>query len=131
MALRMGPDVWGPRMWSVIHTWALSYPLEPSDGDRIATAAYYNNLPNLIPCPKCGSDFAGILIEDPVETALDSRADLVEWSWRVHNRVNVKIGKDEIPFETFLINYGVVNGFPSITTHVMGATVKAIYNIFW
>ena len=118
-------------MWAVIHTWALSYPLEPSDGDRIAAANYFNNLPNLIPCPRCGSDFAGILIEDPVETALDSRADLVEWSWRVHNRVNQKIGKAEIPFETFLTNYGVVNGFPSITTHVSGAAIKGLYSMFW
>ena len=131
MAFRFGPETWGSNLWFAIHTWALSYPLNPSDADRFAAAAYFNNLPNLIPCPKCGSDFAAILLMYPVENALDSRADLVEWSWRVHNIVNQKIGKAEIAFETFLSNYGVVNGFPSFSTHVSGAAIKAIYRAFW
>ena len=127
----MGPEVWGPMMWRVIHIWSLSYPLNPSDADRVAAANYFNNLPHLIPCPKCGSDFAAILLMYPVENALDSRADLVEWSWKIHNIVNQKIGKDELPFETFLTNYDVVNGFPSLTTHISGAAIKAFYNVFW
>jgi len=119
-------------MWNVIHTWAITYPIEPTDRDRIRAAAYFNNLPNLIPCPSCGSSFAEILLEYPVEPSLNDRFALCEWVNTVHNLVNEKLGKDPVSLETFLSNYNATleggQPRPRITSHVSAWIVKNLYH---
>lgn len=38
----------------------------------------------------------------PVEPALKSRVELIQWVWRMHNRINVQLGKREFSFGEFI-----------------------------
>ena len=116
---------WGPVMWSVIHTWAMSYPDEPTDADIAGARKYYNDLPRLIPCSRCASHFAEILELDPVEPWLYSRKDLAEWTWRIHNTVNTSLNKSNLSLDDF---YNVWQ--PSYMTHITGGVVKGLYGLF-
>ena len=124
---------WGPGFWIVIHSWALAYPITPSEKDQSAAAKYYNNLPNLLPCASCGSHFAEILLSDPVEPNLDSRMDLATWTWRVHNLVNASIGKPQLELDEFFRQYNVsVRGGqpePSLLAWWSGKAMTGLYGM--
>ena len=115
---------WGPVMWHVIHSWAVSYPDKPTDADIEGARKYYNDLPGLIPCPRCAAHFARILELDPVEPWLYSRRDLAEWTWRIHNTVSISLNKPSMSLDEF---YNVWK--PSFVTKATGGVVKRLYGM--
>ena len=64
---------WGPAYWRFIHYFALN------NKDRELLSL----LPSFIPCEECKSEW---------EAPQDGE-DLVQWSLRLHNKVNAKLGK--------------------------------------
>jgi hypothetical protein len=64
---------WGPAYWRFIHYFALN------NKDR----TLLTQLPNFLPCDECKGEW-----EDPLDDE-----DLVQWSMRLHNKVNKKLGK--------------------------------------
>ena len=129
----MPTSTWGRPMWYVIHSWAFSFPTEPTGSDIDQALAYYNNLPNIIPCPSCANSFAEILQSDPVN--VESRADLVEWTWRIHNAVNTKLGKPSYSIDDFINHYGVTfsgdEPVAPIMTRAMGSVFKFLYRAWY
>jgi Erv1 / Alr family len=64
---------WGPAYWRFIHYFALN------NKDR----ELFSQLPSFIPCAECKNDW-----EDPQDGD-----DLVQWSLKLHNKINKKLGK--------------------------------------
>jgi len=77
------PDVWGPRLWGVLHTLCLTGTITPE---------FVQEFAHIIPCPSCAMHFRDLLEAFPFENALDK----FEWSVLVHNQVNERIGKPTI-----------------------------------
>ena len=100
--IALPPSTWGPIFWNTIHIVALGYSLTPSDEEKQAAKHFYESLAYLIPCPICRVHYKSHLEELPVEPALGTRSDLIEWTWRIHNKVNVELGKPEITINQFL-----------------------------
>ena len=126
---------WSHPMWFVIHNWSFGYPIEPLESDRRVTADYYNNLPNLIPCADCAIHFSEILQSDPVEANLDNRGDLVEWTWRIHNAVNNRIGKPTFSMDAFCDKYGIQvqddQPVAPIMSRAIGKLTQTVYGILY
>jgi len=101
MALHIPPTVWGPIFWNTIHMVAMGYPDDPSYSEKRAAKEWCNALPFLLPCSECKEHFREVLAAIPVETWLDNRTTLVEWTWRVHNDVNRRLEKAQISQEDF------------------------------
>lgn len=40
----------------------------------------------------------------PVENAVGSRDELIQWVYTIHNKVNAQLGKKEITFEQYIEN---------------------------
>ena len=98
-------DIWGPHYWFFLHRVSESYPLNPTS---VTKKKYYDliqNFPLFIPDPSIGNKFSEILDKYPVSPYLDSRDSFVRWVHFVHNKINVKLGKEEVTLETALENY--------------------------
>ena len=94
----MKPEYWGPHAWKFLHYVCLNYPDNPTKDDTDAMKNYINSFSEIIPCPTCKSDFKKIIEEYDLNTILESRESLFEWSVDVHNRVNAKLGKRTLSY---------------------------------
>jgi hypothetical protein len=89
------PTHWGPYFWGTIHITCLGAPDVFDDFDKQAYANFINTLPFVLPCGSCGKHFYETLQLEPVEPALTTKYALFEWSVKVHNIVNKRLGKPE------------------------------------
>ena len=103
--MHLPPEVWGPIFWATLHIVALAYPNEPSYADKKAAKEFYTSFTVLLPCPVCRSHFTEIIKAMPIDTWLDKRSSLLEWTLAVHNQVNKQLGKREISMSEFHRKY--------------------------
>ena len=89
----MDPTVWGPKLWFVIHTFALNYPDNPTYEDKRVMEEFFNNLKYSIPCNKCKVHYRQRLERDPIINYLDSKQSLFKHTIDLHNQVNKSLGK--------------------------------------
>jgi hypothetical protein len=89
----MDPEVWGPKLWFVIHTFALNYPNNPSYEDKRVMEEFFNNLKYSIPCNKCRVHYRQRLERDPIINYLDNKQSLFKYTIDLHNQVNKSLGK--------------------------------------
>lgn len=99
----MKPSIWGPHTWKTIHYIALAYPRQPSPEDRANYAAFFHSLGHVLPCSTCSRHFLSLLMEVPLDAAaLRSSDTLFEWTVKVHNRVNLTLGKPTLSVDQAL-----------------------------
>ena len=63
---------------------------------------FITNLPIFLPNSDIGNHFAKLLDEYPVEPYLSSRISFIKWIHFIHNKINVSLGKPDMPFYEFL-----------------------------
>ncbi len=82
---RAEPEVWGPRKWRELHR-----------GFR--SEAWVEKWIASLPCAECRAHAAGIISDMPPDfTNADA---FFAWSVRLHNAVNVRLGKPEMPLSS-------------------------------
>jgi hypothetical protein len=84
----MDTRFWGPSGWRFLHQITFAY--EPSS-QKPAVQKLFQMLPFVLPCKFCRASLTEYMIQDPVEPALESREELSQWLWRIHNQVNAKL----------------------------------------
>jgi len=102
---KITPEIWGGAMWRTIHVVALGYPRNPPPAARAQYKAFYDSLRTVIPCSTCREGYVGIVDDMPVDAALGNPEDLFDWTVRVHNKVNEKLGKLPMTPEFVRENY--------------------------
>jgi len=103
--MRFNSEIWGPHYWFFLHTVAESYPMYPNE---VTKRKYYDlitNMPLFIPDSEMGDKFGRMLDKYPVQPYLDNRDSFVRWVHFIHNKVNVKLGKQEISLPYALEKY--------------------------
>lgn len=98
----MSPSVWGPIVWSSMHIASLGYSNTPNDDEKRAAIEFYQALVYMIPCPICRQHYKRFLDTYPVKDAVGNRNDLIHWVFRIHNKVNVQLGKPEFSLEQYI-----------------------------
>lgn len=90
--------IWGPPMWESIHCIAFGYPVEPTEQNKIDYKNFFINLKNVLPCRYCRESYEDFIKNDQdaklTTEAFKSRDTLTEWIYKLHNRVNKKLGVD-------------------------------------
>lgn len=102
--MNIPPAVWGPFFWNTLHLVALGYSANPTYVEKRAAKEFYESLTKLIPCPICREHYTAHLKEMPISSSLDNRKDLFTWTVKLHNKVNVMLGKPERT-EVEILNY--------------------------
>jgi len=63
------------------------------------------SLAELIPCPVCRQHYVSHIKTAPIEPFLDNRNDLIDWTLKLHNKVNLDLAKPTITREQFFKAY--------------------------
>jgi Erv1 / Alr family len=100
--IHMPPQIWGPIFWSTLHIASLTYSDTPTERQKANMKAFYESMVDVLPCPMCRQHYEANLEELPVSKALNSRMELIQWVWTMHNRINVQLGKREFTFGEFV-----------------------------
>uniref|UniRef100_A0A6C0JRC1 thiol oxidase n=1 Tax=viral metagenome TaxID=1070528 RepID=A0A6C0JRC1_9ZZZZ len=103
--MQFDANVWGPHYWFFLHTVAESYPMNPND---VTKRKYYDlitNMPLFIPDSDIGDKFSRLLDKYPVSPYLDNRDSFVRWVHFIHNKINIKLGKEELSLPMSLEKY--------------------------
>ncbi|XP_050300993.1 FAD-linked sulfhydryl oxidase ALR [Anthonomus grandis grandis] len=85
-------DELGNKSWGLLHTMAANYPVQPSQAQKTDMKTFFNVFAKFYPCHYCAEDLREELKIDPPK--VDSQEALSQWLCRLHNKVNVKIGKE-------------------------------------
>ena len=103
--MALEPKVWGPFYWFVLHTIALTYPLNPNEVTKKKYYDFIQNLPLFLPIPEIGNTFSKILDDYPVTPYLDSRPSFIKWMHFIHNKINVSLELPEMTMDEAMIAY--------------------------
>ena len=101
----MDPNVWGPKLWFMIHTIALNYPDNPTYQDRRSYEEFYNSLKYVIPCEKCRIHYTQRLKRMPIINHLDNSNTLFKYTIDLHNQVNKSLNKKIYSYEEVMEIY--------------------------
>ena len=88
--------VWGPPAWFFLHTITFNFPLKPTKQDKKNYFTLFKNLEHTLPCRACRESYSYFLNNGNTRLTmkiLNSRYTLSFWLYRLHNKINKKIGK--------------------------------------
>jgi FAD-linked sulfhydryl oxidase len=127
--IRMPPQIWGPIFWSTLHIASLSYSDQPTERQRKNVKAFYESMVDVLPCPVCRHHYETNLKEMPLDEALNSRMELVQWVWKMHNKINVQLGKREFGFEEFIESMQNLEKKSPVATENALASTKSLSSL--
>ncbi|KAK6634252.1 hypothetical protein RUM44_004863 [Polyplax serrata] len=84
-------DELGRRTWGFLHTMAAYYPENPTDEQRNDVHQFFKLFSQFYPCRECAEDLQRQIERFPPKT--ESQNELSQWLCRVHNRINLRLGK--------------------------------------
>ena len=87
----MNTTFWGPSGWQFLHTLTFIYPQNPSFNDKVKMREFMNSLCFILPCKYCRISFTKYIKSLPIDTYLDSRDKMIEWLYKIHNKINKKL----------------------------------------
>jgi hypothetical protein len=93
------PKIWGPKYWFFLHSIADCYPSFPNE---ITKKKYYEliqNFPLFIPHSYLSNEFSIFLDKYPITPYLDNRESFKKWVFFIHNKMNIKTGRQTISVE--------------------------------
>jgi hypothetical protein len=117
---------WGPPVWESIHRIAMGYPADPKQSHRHTYAMFFKYLGEVLPCSACSSHYAKHLEELRIDDYLDSPDKLFEWTVKLHNAVNVDIGKGEMSVAQARALYASSGGGSPWTTPTVAVVVAGV-----
>ena len=93
----MNKNIWGPKVWTFIHTVTINYPVnpEPIDKEQVTTLLYA--ISDTLPCDACKEHFRRTIDKYPPNVR--SRKELFKWGVDIHNKVNKRLNKKILSYE--------------------------------
>ena len=126
--MTLDPKVWGPHYWFVLHTIAISYPLNPNDVTKKKYYDFIQNLPLFLPIEDIGNSFSKFIDKYPVTPYLDSRESFIKWVHFIHNKINYMLGKEEITLLESLEKYkALYRSKPVYLSYKMNIKVQYVH----
>jgi len=92
--------IWGPHFWEVLHFVSFGYPIEPTKQNKKDYKAFYLAIGNVLPCKYCRESYCKFITDKDdtrnklTDADLKNRDSLTKWVYKLHERVNEKIGVD-------------------------------------
>jgi hypothetical protein len=88
--------IWGPHFWFSVHCVVHGYPVNPTEEQKNNYREFLISLKNVLPCKYCRESYTNFVLNDDetrlTDKDLESRDTLTKWAYKMHNRVNKKLG---------------------------------------
>jgi len=81
----------GRSTWNFLHTMAAYYPSKPSTSEQSLMRSFLDGLGEFYPCGHCRAHLREQMSESP--PVVTSASELSKWLCKIHNEVNVMLGK--------------------------------------
>eukprot|EP00842_Homolaphlyctis_polyrhiza_P004908 jgi/Hompol1/5418/HPOL_004415-RA len=81
----------GRSSWRLLHTMARKFPYTPTKDEQNALRDFIYLFARLYPCGDCAAHFKLILENNPPDVS--GREGITQWTCKVHNIVNERLGK--------------------------------------
>jgi Erv1 / Alr family len=127
-AIGMGPGVWGPIFWTMLHITTLGYPDTPTNNEKEAAVAFFESLKTTLPCPICKQHYADTLQQFPVQQAVGSKQDLIRWLFVIHNEVNKQLQKPQVSWDAFIQTMKALSNKRSVSLSMI-CSQRAIFTL--
>lgn len=103
-------DIWGPGgIWLFLHVISLNFPCKPTKQEQRQYYNFISMLQYVLPCKACRLSTAKFYKQGSTKLSMSvfkSRATLALWMWRLHNRVNRRLGKKcSLGFRQMCVKY--------------------------
>jgi hypothetical protein len=86
--------VWGPMLWSYMHTMSFNYPTEPTNEQKTNYRSFILNLKNVLPCKFCRLNLEKNFKELPLTVAhMKNRETFSRYVYDLHELVNKMLNK--------------------------------------
>lgn len=86
--------VWGPMMWSYLHTMSFNYPVNPTSADKKHYREFVENLQYVLPCKYCRMNLANNLKKNPIKDChMANRDAFSRYIYDLHETVNKMLKK--------------------------------------
>ena len=86
--------VWGPMMWSYLHTMSFNYPVNPTREDKTHYKEFVTNLQYVLPCKYCRMNLANNFKKNPIkEHDMKNRDAFSRYVYNLHEIVNKMLKK--------------------------------------
>jgi hypothetical protein len=82
---------WGPSGWRFLHLITFLYPHNPDTEDKLIMCDFMSILPDILPCKYCRASFSKYSTSLKITPYLETRDLLIEWLYKMHNKVNKKL----------------------------------------
>ncbi|XP_018326425.1 FAD-linked sulfhydryl oxidase ALR isoform X2 [Agrilus planipennis] len=86
-------DELGNKTWGLLHTMAAKYPDKPTCEQKVDMKNFFRIFSKFYPCEHCAADLREELTSNPPK--VESQADFSQWLCDLHNKINVKLGKEK------------------------------------
>lgn len=97
-----GKDFWGPRVWKVVHLFAL-WANTPHKAR--AYCNFVRSLGHIAPCEECKFHFTSLLTRLPPEPHTISAKKMFEYSYLLHSAVNKRLKKPDREYASVEAEY--------------------------
>lgn len=90
-------SIWGPHEWNSIHYKTFGYPIKPTKKQKQEYLEHFISEGNVLPCIYCRASYQQFIKEGDTKldmSVMESRETLTKWAYRLHNKVNEKLGID-------------------------------------
>jgi hypothetical protein len=87
---------WGPSGWLFLHTLTFLYPESPTFDDQTRMNDFIKITAQILPCKYCRVSFTKYYQSLPITKFIGSRATLIDWMYRIHNKVNGKLHRQHL-----------------------------------
>ena len=86
--------VWGPLMWTFLHTISFNYPVKPTKDDKINYRKFIYHLQYILPCRYCRINVKKNLKAMPLKMKhMKNRDKFSRWMFYFHEQVNKMLKK--------------------------------------
>jgi hypothetical protein len=114
----MNTTFWGPSGWQFLHTLTFIYPESPTFNDKVKMRELMYSLSFILPCKYCRSSFSKYIKSLPIDNYLDSRKLIVEWLYKIHNKINKKLRIQGFCKHSNPELSNVIKHYENITEHI-------------
>lgn len=87
-------SVWGPMMWSYLHTMSFNYPVNPTADDKKHYRDFIISLQYVLPCKYCRMNLANNFKKKPIQPChMENRDAFSRYIYDLHETVNKMLKK--------------------------------------